>query len=63
MPARKWKNWANNSCVARGCIYQKYSPFARHDQSVTRYQDGVLEVILPKAEEPDKKEFSIEIEG
>ena len=28
-----------------------------------RYQDGVLEVILPKLEEPDKKEFNIEIEG
>ena len=67
---RKQENKAEGANYLR--IERNYGTFIRSfsvdvpikkEEIKARYQDGVLEVILPKAEEPDKKEFSIEIEG
>ena len=35
----------------------------KREEIKAHYQDGVLEIILPKEEEPGKKEFTVEIEG
>ena len=67
---RKQENKAEGANYLR--IERNYGTFIRSfsvdvpikkEEIKARFQDGVLEVILPKAEEPDKKEFSIEIEG
>lgn len=53
-------------------IERNYGSFARsfsvdvpikREEIKARYQDGVLEVVLPKEEEPGKREFNVEIEG
>ena len=53
-------------------VERSYGSFARsfsvdvpvkQGEIKARYQDGVLEITLPKEDEPEKREFSVEIEG